>query len=90
MGGALIGSVTYQEIYAFLSLGMSAINDPVSIYVRIIKGIDSEYVAIKQKKIDDETSKASKTDKSKSKGKNPIKSPAAANGASKALPHNID
>jgi hypothetical protein len=87
MGGALLGHITYQEIYAFLSLGMSAIQDPVNTYVKVIKGIDNEYVAMKQKKLDDEAAKASKSSSSKD-GKKFIGAPATSK--SKPLPHNID
>lgn len=88
MGGALIGHITYQEIYAFLSLGMSSLQDPVNVYVKVIKAIDAEYVVMKQKKLDDESAKASKSSKTGKDSKKFIGAPATSQA--KPLPHNID
>ena len=87
MGGAILGHITYQEIHAFLSLGMSAIDDPVNVYTGVIKSIDSEYVSLKQAKIDEESSKASKSSSAKDDKKKFLGAPSTSN---KPLPHNID
>ena len=73
MGGALVGHLSYQEIKAFLDLGLSSIDDPVDVYAKIIRWIDREYVSEKQKKIDDDSKKAS--EKSGSSGKKPMTRP---------------
>jgi hypothetical protein len=69
MGGALIGSIKFPSIKAYLEMGLSSIDLPVDIYVRLIKRLDQEYVSMKQADIDAEMKKSTKS----SKGRPPPK-----------------
>lgn len=65
MGGALIGAIKYPTIQSYLEMGLSSVDLPIDMYVRIIKRLDASYVSKKQAEIDDDMKKSSKSGKGK-------------------------
>jgi hypothetical protein len=66
MGGAVIGSIKFPSIQSYIEMGLSHVDLPVDMYVRIIKRLDAMYVSEKQSEIDEQMKKSSS--KSSKKG----------------------